>query len=128
MIKAVNDKRPVNLDLSTIHVPLPAYVSITHRITGVMLFVGVGILLWMLDVSLTSAEGFAKVQECLDSFFAKLIVCGVVSAFIYHTVAGIRHLIMDMGYGETLEGGVKGAKAVAVVSAVLIVIAGGWIW
>jgi len=126
--KAVNDKRPVNLDLSTIKLPFPALISFLHRVTGVILFAGVAVLLWMFDASLSSAEGFAGVKECLNSFFVKLIVWGVLSALIYHTVAGVRHLVMDLGIGETLEGGIKGAKIVAGVSAVLIIIAGGWIW
>lgn len=128
MNKAVNDKRPVNLDISTIKLPFPAYISILHRISGVILFAGVAVLLWMLDASLSSPDGFAAVKACLESFFVKLIVWGVVSAFIYHTVAGIRHLVMDLGFGETLEGGLKGAQIVAGISAVLIIIAGGWIW
>ena len=51
-----------------------------------------------------------------------------LAALIYHTAAGVKHLIMDMGYGETLEGGITGAKMVIIVSAVLILLVGVWIW
>ena len=43
-------------------------------------------------------------QDLLQSFLAKLILWGILSALLYHLVAGIRHLIMDMGIGETLRG------------------------
>jgi len=124
----VNSKRPVNLDLSTIAFPLPALISITHRITGVALFVGVGLLLWGLDLSLASEESFNSLKECLDGVFAKLVLWAILSGLIFHLVAGIKHLGMDMGIGETLEGGRLGAKIVLVLSIVLIIAAGVWIW
>ncbi len=128
MKTTVNSKRPVNLDLSTIAFPLPALISITHRITGVALFVGVGLLLWGLDLSLASEESFNSLKECLDGVFAKLVLWAILSGLIFHLVAGIKHLGMDMGIGETLEGGRLGAKIVLVLSIVLIIAAGVWIW
>ncbi len=124
----MTDKRPVNLDIGTIDLPLPALASITHRITGVILVAGAAVLLWLLDESLASEEGFNTVKTLADSFFVKLIVWGVLSALIYHSVAGIKHLIMDLGIGETLEGGQTGARLVLTVSAVLIIMAGAMIW
>jgi succinate dehydrogenase / fumarate reductase cytochrome b subunit len=124
----VKDNRPVNLDINTIQLPITAYASILHRVSGVAVFVGVAILLCLLDGSLTSAESFAETKEILDGFLAKLIVWGVLCALIYHTCAGVKHLIMDLGIGETLEGGRKGAAAVFVVSAVLMLLAGVWLW
>lgn len=124
----MNDNRPVNLDLSTIRLPLPAYVSILHRISGVVAFVGVIILLGLLDASLASEESFKSTVEFVDSFFVGLIIWGVAAAVIYHSVAGVKHLLMDMGIGESLEGGLQGAKVVFGVSAVLILIVGLWIW
>ena len=128
MKSTVNSKRPVNLDLTTIAFPLPALISITHRLTGIFLFVGIGLLLWGLDLSLASEESFNSLQECLNGVFVKLILWGVLSALIYHIVAGCKHLLMDMGIGETLEGGLLGAKIVLVLSAVLIIATGIWIW
>lgn len=128
MVSNVKDNRPVNLDIGTMRLPITAWASITHRATGVALFAGVAVLLWMLDTSLSSPEGFAAVSECLDSFLAKLIVWGVVSVLIYHALAGVKHLIMDFGVGETMEGGVTGARIVIALSIVLILIAGVWIW
>lgn len=85
-------------------------------------------MLYALDNSLMSEEGFADVKACLTSPLAKLVIWGLLSALLYHLVAGIRHLIMDLGIGETLEGGKLGSKIVLAVSLVLIVLAGVWIW
>lgn len=128
MKKAVNSKRPVNLDLRTIQLPVTAYTSIAHRISGVILFLGIAVLMYALDLSLASEQGFEQVKSCLASPLAKLVIWGLLSALLYHLVAGVRHLIMDMGIGETLEGGKQGSKIVIAVSAVLIVIAGVWVW
>jgi succinate dehydrogenase / fumarate reductase cytochrome b subunit len=124
----VNSQRPVNLDLRTIKLPVTAYTSILHRISGVILFVGIAIMLYALDKSLSSEEGFAAVKAGLTSPLAKLVIWGLLSALLYHLVAGIRHLIMDAGIGETLEGGKLGSKIVIAVSVVVIVLAGVWIW
>ena len=128
MKKAVKSQRPVNLDLRTIKLPITAYTSILHRISGVILFVGIAVLLYALDKSLASEEGFEQVKACMTSPLAKLVIWGLLSALLYHLVAGVRHLIMDMGIGETLEGGKLGSKIVIVISVVMIVLAGVWIW
>jgi len=124
----VENKRPVNLDLTQFKFPLPALTSIVHRVTGVALFVGLVFLMYGLDLSLSSEQGFAEAKALLDNVLVKLILWGVVSALLYHLVAGVKHLIMDAGVGETLEGGLLGAKITIVVSVVLIVLAGVWIW
>lgn len=125
----MNDKRPVNLDLSTIKFPVTAIASITHRVTGVAIFLALPILLWMLDRSLASPESFANLKELMmTSLLVKLVVWGILSVLLYHLVAGIRHLIMDTGVGESLEGGRRGAKLAFIISAVLILLVGVWIW
>ncbi|MDB5980514.1 MAG: succinate dehydrogenase [Pseudomonas sp.] len=124
----MNSQRPVNLDLRTIKLPVTAYTSILHRISGIILFIGLAIMLYALSKSLGSEEGFGEVKACLNSVLAKLVIWGLLSALLYHLVAGVRHLIMDMGIGETLEGGKLGSQIVLAVSVVLIVLAGVWIW
>src|SRR5690606_39069800 len=116
----VNDKRPVNLDLTTIKFPVPALASISHRISGIAIFVALPILLWMLDRSLASPESFAQLKACLANPWAKLVLWGVLAALSYHLVAGTRHLIMDLGFGDTLEAGRRGAVLVFIISIVLI--------
>lgn len=124
----MNNNRPVNLDLSTVKFPITALVSITHRITGMALLAGVLILMWMLDMSLSSEEGFASLKEIMTAPLAKVVLWLILAALSYHLVAGVRHLFMDLGYGETLEGGKLGAKIAVALSIVLIVLAGVWIW
>lgn len=85
-------------------------------------------MLYALSKSLGSEEGFADMKATLTSPLAKFIAWGLLSALLYHLVAGVRHLIMDTGVGETLEGGKLGSKIVIAISVVLIVLAGVWIW
>ncbi|KZX85732.1 succinate dehydrogenase, cytochrome b556 subunit [Oleiphilus sp. HI0009] len=81
-----------------------------------------------LDLSLSSEQGFAEAKALFDNALVKFIIWGVVSALLYHLVAGVKHLIMDLGVGETIEGGELGAQITIVLSVVLIVLAGVWIW
>ncbi|WP_053182236.1 succinate dehydrogenase, cytochrome b556 subunit [Pseudomonas sp. Z1-14] len=124
----MKSQRPVNLDLRTIKIPITAVTSFTHRVSGIILFLGLVIMLYALSKSLESAEGFAEVKAYMTSPLAKFIAWALLSALLYHMVAGVRHLMMDMGIGETLEGGKLGSKIIIAVSAVLIVLAGVWIW
>lgn len=124
----MNNKRPVNLDLFTIKQPLPAIASILHRISGIIVFVGIALLIYILDKTLASQQGFAEVQGFLDSVFVKLVLWGVLSALAYHLVAGCKHLLMDMGIGESLESGRTGAKIVIGISVILIILLGVSIW
>lgn len=107
--------------------PLTAYASILHRISGVFIFAGVALLLCLLGSSLESEESFRAAQESLQSPVAKFALWVVLAGLIYHLVAGTKHLIMDMGIGESLEGGLLGAKLTIAISAVLIILAGVWI-
>lgn len=125
----MSKKRPVNLDLRTIKQPLPAITSILHRISGVALFFGAIFMMYALSLSLESSQGFDEASLMLsESFFAKLIAWGLVSALLYHFIAGIKHLIMDAGYCEELESGRAAAKATLAIAGVSILLAGVWIW
>ena len=126
--KSVKSKRPVNLNLLTIRQPIPAIVSILHRISGLILFIFIPFMICGLNSSLASEQDFNRLQLNLTSPFAKFIIWAVLSAFIYHLVAGIRHLLMDMSVGETLKGGRLSAQLTIVISLILIVLAGIWLW
>ena len=128
MVETVKSQRPVNLDLTTFQFTIPMIASIIHRISGVAIFFGVAFLIWGLGASLESEESFNSLKECLDGFFPKLILWAILAGFIYHFIAGVRHLAMDLGYFETLQGGKLAALVVLVASAVLILIAGVWVW
>jgi succinate dehydrogenase / fumarate reductase cytochrome b subunit len=94
----------------------------------VILFIAVAFLMWALQGSLESPESFAQVKDVMSGFFAKLITWGIVSALLYHLVAGFKHLLMDIDIGETLEGGILGAKLTLAASIILILFAGVAIW
>lgn len=121
-------KRPVNLDLTTFKFPISSITSILHRVSGVVLFLAVPLIFWALQLSLKSGEGYESVVECFNSPLMKLVNWALLSALAYHLVAGIRHLLMDWAIGEELKSGQLGSKIVLIVSAILIVILGVWIW
>ena len=129
MIKNVKKQRPVNLDLRTIRFPITAIASILHRVSGVITFVAVGILLWLLGTSLSSPEGFLTASSIMSSFFVKFIIWGILTALAYHAVGGIRHMLMDTGYlEETLEAGKRSATISFVITVVLSLLAGVLVW
>ncbi|MGL6261721.1 succinate dehydrogenase cytochrome b556 subunit [Vibrio sp. WXL103] len=130
MSKPVKEKksRPVNLDLQTIRFPITAIASILHRVSGVITFVAVGILLWLLSISLQSPNGFMQATNIVDGFLVKVCLWGILTALAYHIVGGIRHLVMDLGYFEELEAGAMTAKVAFVVTGVLSLLAGVLVW
>jgi len=129
MIRKVKKQRPVNLDLKTIQFPVTAIASILHRVSGVITFVAVGILLWLLGQSLSSPEGFLTASAVMGSFFAKFIMWGILTALAYHAVVGIRHVMMDIGcLEETLQVGKRSAYISFVITVVLSILAGVLVW
>ena len=125
---AIPSDRPVNLDLTTLRFPITAIASILHRVSGVVLFFGSFVLMALLGMSLDDEAGFANALALLDNGFVRFIVWGVLAALAYHFVAGLKHLFMDMGYGETLESGPLFAKISMASAVVLMGLAGVWVW
>lgn len=123
----MNRPRPKNLNLLTIRFPLPAIVSILHRVSGVVLFLLIPIVLWGLSFTLTP-EGFDAFQDAYDSFFVKAILWMMLVPFCYHFVAGIRHLLSDIHVGDTLKSGRASARYAVLGALLLIILVGVWIW
>jgi len=128
----VKKQRPVNIEyttiLTTIKWPAAAIASILHRISGVIMIFAIGILLWTLSLSLSSAQGFAQVKSLLDGVFFTFIITGILSALIYHVLGGIRHLLMDLGHFEEKESGRISAKLVFALWLLLTVVVGVNLW
>jgi len=124
----VNKQRPVNIYLLSYKYPVTAIISVLHRISGVFVFLIIPLLLWLLASSLASPDQFDNVIDTLNNPFAKFILWVFLSALLYHFVAGIRHLIMDLGWGESLKSARTSAWAVTIISAILTLIAGVWLW
>ncbi len=120
--------RPVNLDLTTLNFPITAIASILHRVSGVVLFLGSPVLLALLALSLNGEAGFSDALALFEHGLFTFVVWGILAALSYHFVAGIKHLFMDMGYGETLESGPLFAKISLVLAVTLMILAGVWIW
>jgi succinate dehydrogenase / fumarate reductase cytochrome b subunit len=122
------DNRPVNLELTTIKFPITALASISHRVTGVLLFVSSVLLVWALDASLASEESFNQLVKLLSSTGAKAALWAFLVTFSYHALAGIRHLIMDAGIGEDFKGGALGARILFIASGLAAVAWGIVLW
>ena len=118
-------KRPKNLDLTTIRLPLPGKVSILHRVSGVGLFLFLPVLLWLFSASLTSAETFATFRAVFSSLPAKVVLAGLLWAFVHHFCAGIRFLLLDLHVGIEKEASRKSAAVVFAVSIPLTLILWG---
>lgn len=122
------DQRPINLDISTMKLPITAYASISHRVSGILLFASSILMVWALDASLESEESFDQLAVLLSGSLVKVILWAVLVVLTYHALAGIRHLIMDMGFGEDFEGGALGARILFSVAALAAVIWGVVLW
>ena len=81
-------ERPVNLNLFKFAWPLASMASITHRVTGVILFIGVAFALYALDLALSSPAGFGEAAALVHTPFGALVFFGLLLALVYHIVAG----------------------------------------
>lgn len=124
----MNKKRPVNIDLTTLRFPIMAIASILHRLSGIILFLCLPFLLYCLDRSLRSSFMFSKTVNLLHNFSLKVLIWLFLSALIYHVLAGIRHLIMDLGFAENVNKGRLTAVVVMSTSLILAILVGIWVW
>ena len=124
----MNKKRPVNLDLGSMKFPPMAVTSILHRVSGVVLFILLPVMIFLLSQSLHSEEMFNQVKIKLSEPYYKLIVWVFSTALAFHILAGIRHMIMDIGFGEDLHTGRRTSILVIVLTAIATIFLGMWIW
>lgn len=124
----MSQARPKYLNLFQIRQPVPAIVSILHRVSGALLFLFLWVFLVGLQRSLGSPEAFSDVKALIDQPLMKLVVLGLTWAFLHHTFAGIRHLALDLHLGIQLPGARASAFAVLVVSLGLTAVIGALIW
>ncbi len=124
----LKSQRPVNLDLLTIKQPITAIVSILHRISGILIFLLMPLMLYGLQHSLASPENFACAHHCFGQSTMKFFTWIFFSALIYHVFAGIRHLLMDIGFGEHVAASRKSAWIVLILSLISILWLGIALW
>lgn len=120
--------RPINVNVLTYRFPCTAIASILHRVSGVILFLAVPLLLVLLHLSLIDSSHFEAVKAAAAHPLLKIVLWLVLAAVIYHVLAGVRHLIMDLGAGESLRTARATAMAVMVISAILIILSALWFW
>jgi len=124
----MNTERPVNLSLTKFSFPITAIASITHRITGVLLFAAIAFLLWLLSLALDSPEGFDRATGLLAAPLPKLVMLATLAALAYHILAGVKHLFMDFHMGDSFAAARLGSQVVFALTVVVTVLAGVWIW
>lgn len=95
--------KPVYLNLFRLHLPITGWVSILHRVSGVLLFFMLPVLVWGFTLAFSSETGFARVTAYLTTPFAKLLMLVLVAGLAHHFFAGLRHLAMDVHWGVSLS-------------------------
>ena len=96
-------KRPKNLNLFTIRLPINAVVSILHRASGVGLFLSIPLILLAFKESVDSPSNYFLLKNMLNTWYLKLILIGLAWAFFHHFFAGIRHLLQDIHWMTSLN-------------------------
>lgn len=124
----MSKSRPVNLELLTIKFPIMAMCSILHRLSGLLLFVLIPVALYGLSLSISSEAGFLKVQTFLSQPLFKISLLIAIAALLYHLLAGIRHMIMDIGFGEHVSAAKPSAVVLLVIVALLVALVGVKLW
>src|SRR4051794_37028068 len=120
--------RPKHLNLLQIRQPVPAVVSILHRISGAGLFLFLWLFLATLDRSLVSAESYENLKATFGSPIVKLLALGFLWAYLHHTFAGIRHLGLDLRFGIELPKARATAYAVLVLGFGVTLLIGVLLW
>ena len=119
--------RPVNLQLTSFRFPIPAIVSITHRITGAALLPGIAYLTWLSSIAMNSAAGFAWVTEAARGTYHGVLIGLTLAALFFHFFAGVRHLFMDFHIGEELSASRRSAWTVILLSALCVLVFAIWL-
>jgi len=118
-------------DLTTYRLPLAGWVSILHRASGAMMFLLMPFIIWMFDASVSSEISFESFTSALSAglwilpgALVKLVVLGLMWAYLHHLMAGVRHLYMDARHAVSKEFGASSAKVVLALSLGLTAILG----
>lgn len=117
-----SDNRPISPHLQIYKLPLTAITSITHRITGAALALGLVLVVYWLAAAATGPVAYRQAQAVLGSFLGQIILFLFTFALFYHLANGIRHLVWDTGAALDLESARLGSYLVLAAAAVLTVI------
>lgn len=103
--------------------PASGIVSILHRVSGAVLFLLLPVLLWVLDLSLSSEVSFARLSEMVGQWWVKVLLIALIWGFMHHLVAGVRYLLLDLHVGIDKVSANTSAKIVFGVSGLLTLVA-----
>jgi succinate dehydrogenase / fumarate reductase cytochrome b subunit len=120
--------RPKFLNLFEIRLPIAGFASILHRVSGLGLFLMLPLLIWLLELSLRSPDSFQSLQAVVAHPFVKLVLIGLLWAFLHHFCMGIRILLIDIHVGVAKAQARSSAIAVMAVSLLLTLILGAKLW
>jgi len=127
--RPITRPRPVYLNLVRIRLPLPGLVSILHRLSGAAMFlVGIPLLLLGLQWSLASEGSFASLRNVVAQPLVKVVLFGLIWAYLHHFCAGIRFLLLDVHRGIELQPARRSSVVVLVASLALTVLIGVRLW
>ncbi|MDD2720798.1 MAG: succinate dehydrogenase, cytochrome b556 subunit [Gallionella sp.] len=124
----MNKRRPKHLALHLIKLPLPGFVSILHRVSGLVLFLALPVLLLMLQYSLNSIATYTDLMVVLAHPIAKLVLLGLLWSFLHHFCAGLRYLAIDLHYVRSLGQARASSMVVMAVSLLLTILIGVQLW
>ena len=118
----MTDNRPVYLNLIKIRLPLAGVASFAHRISGVLLFLLLPFSVYLLDLSVQSAESFSAVKQLLDQPLMLMLQMLVLWSIAHHFFAGIRFLLIDAEIGVEKSQARIGSWLVFLAEAIAIVL------
>ena len=116
-------QRPIFLNLAQIEMPVGALASIAHRISGVLLALGMPFSIYLLGLSVQSPAGYARAAGLLEFGPVRAVLVLLAWALAHHSFAGIRHLLSDIDVGSTLAPARRSAWIVNVAGVCVAVLA-----
>tara|TARA_B100000767_G_scaffold242092_1_gene238947 strand:- start:881 stop:1267 length:387 start_codon:yes stop_codon:yes gene_type:complete len=126
---ANNKTNPVDIQFGKFSWPITAIASITHRVSAVVIWVGLGILLGCIYYAKQSPEAFDQLAQLIEEYFiGQFIVWGLLTAFGYYCMGTIKHLIQDMGYCEEFSSGKIISWVAISLGVILSILAGVYVW
>jgi succinate dehydrogenase / fumarate reductase cytochrome b subunit len=101
--RTMQDRRPVFFNLMQIQMPVGAITSISHRISGIILALGIPLAIYLLGLSLQGPQGYARAAALFAYPAIKLLAIVFIWALAHHLLAGVRHLLSDIDVGSHLH-------------------------
>jgi succinate dehydrogenase / fumarate reductase cytochrome b subunit len=114
------DNRPVYLNLFKIRLPATGVVSFAHRVSGFLLFLAIPFSIYILDLSVSSVDGFEQGRQLLQQPLLQLLLLVAVWALVHHFLAGIRYLLLDFDIGVDKAGSTISAWTVLIVEVLIM--------